>query len=88
MNEAITLEEYRRRSEAGTLYKRPPSKPLPPVGPQHGTMTRYRKKCRCELCITASKEYYASPRQMAAKKKRNDFMRKKRAAETNASKKK
>ena len=97
MNEAITLQEHRRRDAAGLLpgqrnavkqreIERKSQAPILPII-KHGTMGGYRKKCRCEPCVSAKVAYYLSPTQMAYKKKRNESTRKKRAAEKAALKK-
>jgi hypothetical protein len=88
MNEAITLEEHRRREAAGALPKQKPHGLIePPAQGKHGIMHRHRQGCRCEPCVAAAAAFYASPKQMAAKKIRNEKVKKKRAAERAALKK-
>ena len=89
---AITLEEHRRREASGSDSQaanphtyRSPLNPLSDI--KHGLMYRHRQGCRCEPCVAAAAAFYASPKQMAAKKIRNEKVKKKRAAERAALKK-
>ncbi len=85
MNEAITLEEYRRRDPAGTLYKRPVRPKMTP-DIVHG-LRQYRRGCRCTSCREAYTAYRSLPAQVKAQEKRNARDRKKRAADKAALKK-
>jgi hypothetical protein len=85
MNEAMTLEEHRRRDAAGTLHKRP-VRPDMTAEVIHG-LKQYRRGCRCATCREAYTTYRDSPAQVKAQEKRNARDRKKRAADKAALKK-
>ncbi len=79
MDEALTLQEHRRRDAAGTLHKRT-AKAIVIAEVAHG-LRQYNRGCRCAKCGAAYTSYRESPAQVKAQQKRNARDRKKRADE-------